>query len=148
MLIVGFATAFAFYLTWESIPQEVLRFLLARVSEPLLVLLVLNLVLLVAGMFLDTVSAMIILVPIIHPIAVRVGIDPVHIGLIVVLNLTIGGITPPVGLLMYLSNSIIGCSVAEFTRASWPFFLALIGVLSLVVLFPALSLTVPNWLFG
>ena len=148
MLIVGFATAFAFYLTWEGIPQEVLRFLLARVSEPLMVLLVLNLVLLVAGMFLDTVSAMIILVPIIHPIALRVGIDPVHIGLIVVLNLTIGGVTPPVGLLMYLSNAILGCTVAEFTRASWPFFAALVGVLALVVLFPTLSLTVPNALFG
>jgi len=148
MLIVAFATAFAFYLTWEGIPQELLRLLLGRIGEPLLVLLILNLVLLVAGMFLDTVSAMIILVPIIHPIAVRVGIDPVHIGLIVVLNLTIGGVTPPVGLLMYLSNAIIGCTVGEFTRAAWPFLVALLVVLMLVILFPALSLTIPNALFG
>jgi tripartite ATP-independent transporter DctM subunit len=148
MLIVAFATAFAFYLTWEGIPQEILRFLLGRIGEPLLVLLILNLVLLVAGMFLDTVSAMIILVPIIHPIALRIGIDPVHIGLIVVLNLTMGGVTPPVGLLMYLSNAIIGCTVGEFTRAAWPFLVALVTVLALVVLFPALSLTIPNALFG
>ena len=71
MLIVCFATAFAFYLTWEGIPQEIMHSLLAKVSNPLLILLALNLVMLVAGMFLDTVSAMIILVPIIHPIAVR-----------------------------------------------------------------------------
>ena len=86
--------------------------------------------------------------PRIHPIAVRIGLDPVHIGVIVVLNLTIGGVTPPVGLLMYLSNTILGCSVAEFTRAFWPFFLALVGVLTLVILFPAVSLSVPNTLFG
>ena len=148
MLIVCFAMAFAFYLTWEGIPQEIMHSLLAKVSNPLLILLALNLVMLVAGMFLDTVSAMIILVPIIHPIAVRIGLDPVHIGVIVVLNLTIGGVTPPVGLLMYLSNTILGCSVAEFTRAFWPFFLALVGVLTLVILFPAVSLSVPNTLFG
>jgi len=148
MLIVGFATAFAFYLTWEGIPQEILRFFVGRISDPLAVLLIFNLILLVAGMFLDTVSAMIILVPIIHPIAVRVGIDPVHIGLIVVLNLTVGGVTPPVGLLMYLSNAILGVSVAQFTRASWPFFLALAGVLALVILFPPLSLALPNAIFG
>jgi len=147
MLIVSFATAFAFYLTWEGIPQEILRFLLKHVSDPLAVLLILNVVLLVAGMFLDTVSAMIILVPIIHPIALRIGIDPVHIGLIVVLNLTIGGVTPPVGLLMYLSNAIIGCSVLEFTRAAWPFLLALLAVLGVVILWPEFSLFIPHALF-
>ncbi len=147
MLIVSFATAFAFYLTWEGIPQEIMRVLLRQVSDPLAVLLILNIVLLVAGMFLDTVSAMIILVPIIHPIALRIGMDPVHIGLIVVLNLTIGGVTPPVGLLMYLSNAIVGCSVLEFTRAVWPFLLALLTVLGVVIFWPQFSLFIPHALF-
>ena len=125
-----------------------MRFVVSNIANPIAVLFLLTVVLVVAGMFLDTVSAMIILVPIIHPIATRVGIDPVHAGLLVVLTLTMGGASPPVGLLMYLTNAIVGCSVSDFVRAAWPFFLALLAVLALLILFPSLTLALPNALFG
>lgn len=147
MLIVCCSTSLAFYLTWEGVPQQAARFVVSQFSSKLMLILVVNAVLLVAGMFLDTVSAMIILVPIMHPIALRAGIDPVHMGVMVVLNLTIGAVTPPVGLLMYLVNGVLGTSVAEFARASLPFLAALLFVLGLVAAFPELSLAVPRALY-
>ncbi|MCC7276232.1 MAG: TRAP transporter large permease [Alphaproteobacteria bacterium] len=147
MLIVCFSTAFAFYLTWEGIPQATARFIVAQSTDPIVIIILINVALLVAGMFLDMVSAMIILVPIIHPIALRVGIDPVHMGLMVVLNLTMGAVTPPVGTLMYLVNGVLGTSVVAFTRAAAPFFLGMLVVLALVAFVPALSLLLPNVLF-
>lgn len=147
MLIVSCATGFAFYLTWQEIPQQVVRFVMSQFSDKMMIILVINVVLLVAGMFLDSVSGILILAPIVHPIAVQVGIDPIHMGLMVVLNLTIGAITPPVGLLMYLVNGVLGTSVVQFTKAVLPFLAALLIVMGCVAVIPDLSLAVPRFLY-
>jgi len=147
MLIVCFSTAFAFYLTWEMIPQQVTQLVLSHTNDKYMVILAINVILLLAGTFLETIPAMIILVPLIHPIAMRLGIDPVHIGVIVVINLTLGSVTPPVGILMFLANGVLGTTVAEFTRASWPFIAAIVVVLALVSAFPMLSLAIPRMLY-
>lgn len=147
MLIIAFSTAFAFYLTWEGIPQATARWVAANVHDPVTILLVVNLVMAVTGILLETVPAMIILVPILHPIALAAGIDPVHMGIVVVLNLTIGSISPPVGLIMFLVNGALGVSVGQFTRASWPFFLAFLLVLLAVTLLPVISLGLPRLLY-
>jgi len=147
MLIVAFSTAFAFYLTWEGIPQMTAHWVAANFHDPIVILLMVNLVMLITGILLETVPAMIILVPILHPIALSAGIDPVHMGIVVVLNLTIGSISPPVGLIMFLVNAALRVSVAEFTRASWPFFLAFLLILLAVTLVPAISLTLPRALY-
>jgi len=147
MLIVAFSTAFAFYLTWEGIPQMTANWVAANFHDPIAILLMVNLVMLVTGILLETVPAMIILVPILHPIALAAGIDPVHMGIVVVLNLTIGSISPPVGLIMFLVNGALGVSVGQFTRASWPFFLAFLLILLAVTLLPAISLVLPRALY-
>jgi len=120
---------------------------MSQFSDKMMIILVINVVLLVAGMFLDSVSAILILAPIVHPIAVQVGIDPVHMGLMVVLNVTVGAITPPVGLLMYLVNGVLGTSVVQFTKAILPFLAALLIVLGCVAVIPDLSLAVPRFLY-
>lgn len=147
MLIVCFSTAFAFYLTWEMIPQQVTQFVLSHTNDKYTVILAINVILLLVGTFLETIPAMIILVPLIHPIALRLGIDPVHIGVIVVVNLTLGSVTPPVGILMFLANGVLGTTVAEFTRASIPFIGAIVAVLALISAFPDLCLAIPRALY-
>lgn len=147
MLIVCFSTAFAFYLTWEMIPQQLTRFVLSHTDDKYLVLFAVNVILLLIGIFLETIPAMIILVPLIHPIALKLGIDPVHMGVIVVVNLTLGSVTPPVGVLMFLANGVLGTTVAEFTRASWPFIAAIVAVLALISAFPVLCLAIPRALY-
>ncbi len=147
MLIVCFSTAFAFYLTWEMIPQQLTQLVLSHTSDKYLVILAVNVILLLVGIFLETIPAMIILVPLIHPIALRLGIDPVHMGVIVVVNLTLGSVTPPVGILMFLANGVLGTTVAEFTRASWPFIAAIVAVLALISAFPMLCLAIPRALY-
>ncbi|MBK9607537.1 MAG: TRAP transporter large permease [Betaproteobacteria bacterium] len=147
MLIVCFSTAFAFYLTWEGIPQQIMRVVTSTVTDPYLLLLLVNIVLLIAGLFLDTVSALIILVPIILPIAIKAGIDPVHLGVIVVLNLTFGAMTPPVGTLMYLVNSILNVTVMQFTKAAAPFFAAYLVLLTIISYVPKISLLLPRAMF-
>ncbi|MCC7048371.1 MAG: TRAP transporter large permease [Alphaproteobacteria bacterium] len=147
MLIVCFSTAFAFYLTWEMIPQQVTQLVLSHTNDKYTVILAVNVILLLVGTFLETIPAMIILVPLIHPIALRLGIDPVHIGVIVVVNLTLGSVTPPVGILMFLANGVLGTTVAEFTRASIPFIGAIVAVLALISAFPDLCLAIPRALY-
>jgi tripartite ATP-independent transporter DctM subunit len=147
MLIVAVSTAFAFYLTWEGMPQQLTRFVLAHVNDKLMIILIVNIVLFVVGTFLEPIPAMIILVPILHPIALRVGIDPVHMGVMVVLNLTIGAITPPIGTVMFLVNSVLGVSVAQFAWASLPFLGALLLVLAAISAVPELCLALPRALY-
>lgn len=147
MLIVAFSTAFAFYLTWEGIPQQIMRAVTSKISNPYVLILLLNVFLLAAGLFLDAVSALIILVPIVFPIAMRAGIDPVHLGVIVVLNLTFGAMHPPVGTLMYLVNSILGVTVLQYTIAAIPFFLAYFVLLGIISYVPMISLLVPRAIF-
>lgn len=147
MLIVCFSTAFAFYLTWEGIPQQIMQVVTSKISNPYLLLLLLNLFLLASGLFLDTVSALIILVPIIFPIAMKVGIDPVHLGVIVVLNLTFGAMHPPIGTLMYLVNSILNVTVIDYTKAAIPFFVAYFVLLGIISYVPMISLLLPRALY-
>ena len=147
MLIVCFSTAFAFYLTWENIPQQIMKAVTSAISNKYWLILLINVFLLASGLFLDTVSALIILVPIVFPIAMKVGIDPVHLGVIVVLNLTFGAMHPPVGTLMYLVNSILGVTVVQYTKAAIPFFVAYFVLLGIISYVPFISLLLPRAIY-
>jgi TRAP-type C4-dicarboxylate transport system permease large subunit len=116
-------------------------------SEPWAILLIINAVLLLLGMFIEGIAIMIIAYPVLLPIIVKIGVDPVHFGVILVLNIMIGLVTPPVGLCLYVVAGIAKISIAEITREIWPYVLALIGVLMLITYVPAISLWLPN-LFG
>jgi tripartite ATP-independent transporter DctM subunit len=148
MLIICAAGAFGFYMAWERIPPQLAAALAALSSDPLLLLLLINLLLLGIGMLLEGTAALILLAPILVPVVAEVGIDPVHFGLVIVVNLTIGAVTPPVGTLMYTTSTILGISLQAFVRESWPFVLALLAVLALITYVPALVLFLPDLLMG
>jgi tripartite ATP-independent transporter DctM subunit len=139
-LLIGAALPFGFVLTTERVPQEILAFASQWMGEKWSVLLFMNLVLLAAGMFLDIGAAILILAPLFLPLVVSVGVDPVHFCLMVVCNLMIGGLTPPVGILAYIVATVAKLEVTEVFRALWPFILALLSALTLIVYVPAISL--------
>jgi tripartite ATP-independent transporter DctM subunit len=138
--MIGVAAPFAWVLVSGRIPQGFLQFMLAHVSESWVVLLCLNALMLLAGAFLDLTAIMLIVVPIALPLVLQLGIDPVHFGIIVVVNLMLGGLTPPYGLLVFIPSAITGTSVQATFRAVMPFLAVLVLGLALVTYVPAISL--------
>jgi tripartite ATP-independent transporter DctM subunit len=148
MLIVAAAAAFGYYMTWEDIPSRIATALISLTDEPWVLLLVINLMLIAIGMLIETTSAIILLTPILVPAVVKLGIDPIHFGLILVLNLTIGGVTPPVGTVMYVSCSILRVPLDRFTVEAMPLILALFAVLFFITYFPQAVLFLPDVWMG
>lgn len=148
MIVIAAATAFGYYMTLERLPSRAAEVLALLTDQPLLMLLLINLFLLVIGMFLESLAALIILTPILVPIATGLGIDLVQFGLVVVLNLALGALTPPVGGLMYISCSVLNVSIVDYFRSVLPLFAALLFVLLLVTAFPALVTFLPDLLMG
>lgn len=144
LLVICSANALGYYMTWEQIPTAVAGAMLALTENPILLLLLINLALLVAGMFIEGSAALILLTPILVPVVVGVGIDPVHFGIVMVLNLTIAGITPPLGTLMFTTCAITGVSIARFIRSAIPFYVVLAVMLLLLTFVPEISLWLPN----
>ena len=144
MLVICSASAFGYYMTWEEIPLAVAGAMSALTDHPLVLLLALNLLLIVAGMFIEGSAALILLTPILVPVVVAAGIDPVHFGIVMVLNLTIAGVTPPLGTLMFTACSVTGVSIAGFIRAAIPFYFVLFGMLLLFTFVPLISLWLPG----
>ncbi len=140
MFIIANAGLFAFVLTIERIPATITSALIAADMSPWLFLLVINVMLLVVGMFMETSSAILILTPILLPIALSLGIDPIHLGIIIVMNLEIGMITPPLGLNLFVSSGITGMPILQVAKAALPSALALLFALALVTYIPFISL--------
>jgi C4-dicarboxylate transporter DctM subunit len=114
--------------------------------EPWMFLLVVNIVLLVAGAFMEPSAVILILAPILFPIAMELGIDPIHLGIIMVVNMEIGLITPPVGLNLFVTSAVTGMPVTAVVRAAMPWLLILLMFLVLITYVPWISLALPNWL--
>jgi tripartite ATP-independent transporter DctM subunit len=147
LLIVAMASLFAWLLTVLQIPQTLAAAIGGLTDSALLILVLLALFTLLCGLVIDTLPALIILVPVLAPIAYRVGIDPLHFAMMLVLNLTIGMVTPPVGPVLFVISAVGRLRMEALVRAILPLLLAELAVLALVILFPALSTTVPR-LFG
>ena len=146
MFIICAAQSFGFYMSWERIPTIAGEMLLALTDDPVLLLLAINLFLVAVGMLVEGTAALIILTPLLAPLAASVGIDPVHFGIVMVVNLTIAAVTPPVGTLIYTTSSIIKADIGEFVRESLPLLAALFAVLLLISLVPGIVLFLPNLL--
>ena len=146
MFIIANAFVFAFVLTTEQIPQVVSAWINGLGLSPWAFLIALNLILLVAGAFMDATSVILIFVPIFLPIALQLGIDPVHLGIIMTVNLEIGMITPPVGLNLFVTAGIAKMSITEVVRAAAPWLVVLFAMLVVVTYVPAVSLALPEWL--
>jgi tripartite ATP-independent transporter DctM subunit len=144
MFLICAAMAFSSYLTWEGIPSMVASSLTANITDPLLMLLVINLILLAVGAFFEGGSAMILMAPLFVPVIMGMGIDPVHFGIIMSINLTIAGFTPPVGTMMFITISIAKVKIGHYIRECWPFLIALLAVLFLVTYIPDIALILPR----
>jgi C4-dicarboxylate transporter DctM subunit len=146
MFIIGNAMLFAFVLTTEQVPQAASAWIADLGLPPWGFLLILNALLLVAGCFMEATSVVLIFAPIMFPIATQLGIDPVHLGIIMTINMEIGMVTPPVGLNLFVMAGIAKLPVTAVVRAATPWLLVLLLVLALVTYVPWLSLVLPRWL--
>jgi C4-dicarboxylate transporter DctM subunit len=147
MFIVANALLFAHVLTTERIPQTIAETIIAWGMPSWGFLIVVNILLLVAGMFMEPTGIILILAPILFPIATELGIDPVHLGVIMVVNLEIGMVTPPVGLNLFVTAGITKMSIMGVARAALPWTLILLAFLVLITYVPAVTMTLPNLLF-
>ena len=144
MILVGFANLFGFILITEQIPQRISEQILLLTTNKYAVLLLINLLLILVGTFMETIAALLILFPILLKVAIEVNVEPIHFTVIAVLNLIIGLTTPPVGVCLFVASSIGKTSIGKVSRAGLPFLALSIVVLILVSLFPGLSLFLPN----
>ncbi len=146
LIIVAAAAMFGWILAVEQVPQEFAAWFRDVSSNPLVLLLIVNAIFFIAGMFVDSTTATLLLVPIVAPPVIAVGVDPIHLGIIVVFNLMIGTITPPFGLSLFLLSSMTGVSMVRLLKAMLPFYPPLLITLAILVLFPALVLFIPQML--
>ncbi len=144
MVLIGFANLFGWILITERLPQWVSSEILAFTTNKYLVLLLINILLIFVGTFMETIAALLILFPILLKVAMTVGVDPIHFAVIAVLNLIIGLTTPPVGVCLFVASSIGKISIGKVSKASIPFLMVSLIVLTLVTLFPELSLFLPR----
>ena len=144
MFIVANAFMFAFLLTTEQVPQAASE-LIVNMGLPVWgFLLVLNLLLLIAGNFMEPTSVVLIVTPIIFPIAMDMGIDPIHLGVLMVVNMQIGLVTPPVGLNLFVTAGVAKLSLEDTIRASFPWLIVLLAMLMLITFVPWISLVIPE----
>ncbi len=144
MVLVGFANLFGWILITEHIPQMLSTEIVGFTTNKYLVLLLINIVLIVVGTFMETIAALLILFPILLKVAISVDVDPIHFAVIAVLNLIIGLTTPPVGVCLFVASSIGKVSIAKVSKAGFPFLMVSVLVLILITLFPSLSLFLPE----
>lgn len=132
MIIIASAKVFGYYLTLERIPQMITQALMGMTSNPFVLLMVINVMLLIIGMFIEGGAALVILAPLLVPAVKALGVDPVHFGMIFIVNIMIGGLTPPFGSMMFTVCTILDVKLEDFLREVWPFIVALVLVLLLI----------------
>ena len=147
MFLIATSMAMSWLFSFESIPQLMTTFLLETVSHPIAIFLLINITLLVVGTFMDMTPAVLIFTPIFLPVVTSLGMDPVHFGIIMVLNLCIGLCTPPVGTILFVGAGVAKISVADVIKPLLPFVVAMVVVLLLITFIPQLSLWLPS-VFG
>ena len=144
LLIIGAASAFGYALAILQAPTKLAELITAATDNPIMVLLIVNLILLVLGTFMDMSPLIVITTPILLPVVMQVGVDPVHFGIIMMLNLGIGLVTPPVGSVLFVGSAVGKVPVEDAVKTIWPFYGALIISLMFITFIPALSLTLPG----
>ena len=144
MLLIMMAGVLGYAITIERAPQQLAGLVTTLTENPALILLLIVGMLVVSGMFLEGAANILLVTPIVMPVLISVGYDPIHMGILIVLLINLGGLTPPVGVIMFTVCGILDVKTGAYTRASLPFFLALAVFFSILVLFPGLSTWLPN----
>jgi tripartite ATP-independent transporter DctM subunit len=147
MLLIGTSKAMSWILSYENIPQTISATLIALTESKVVILIIINLILLAVGTFMDMTPAVLIFTPIFLPVAVELGIDPIHFGIMMILNLCIGLCTPPVGSVLFVGCGIAGTTISKMIKPLLPFYIAMIIALILVTYIPEISMFLPKF-FG
>jgi len=147
MLLIAMSIAMSWVMSYENIPQDITSSLLSFSDNPIVVMILINLILLFVGIFMDMTPAVLIFTPIFLPVAIAMGIDPVHFGVIMILNLCIGLCTPPVGAVLFIGVGVAGTTIQKVIKPLLPLFVGMLFSLILVIIFPSLSLWLPRF-FG
>lgn len=145
--VIGAAAVLSWLMTWLNVPQTLAAVLQEYVTQTWLLLLLVNVFLLFVGCFLEANAALIFTAPLLFPMMEQAGVDPVHFGVIIVMNLMLGLITPPIGMNMFIVTAIAKITVPDFIKAIWPFGLVLVVVLLMITFVPELCLLIPSWAF-
>jgi C4-dicarboxylate transporter DctM subunit len=148
LYIITNAVLFSFLLTSEQIPQSLSTWINAMGLSPWMFLVVVNILLLIAGNFMEPSSILLITAPLLFPVAMKLGIDPIHLGIVMTVNMEIGMITPPVGLNLYVASGIANMGLTEVTKACAPWILVMVAFLLLVTYVPIISTWLPDLLMG
>lgn len=146
-VIIGSATVISWLLKWERVPQKFADYVLSVTDSRLIILLVFSLVIFIIGMFMEEVAVLTLLTPIFLPVATSVGINPVHFGIIMTLNITVALITPPMGACVYITSAVGDVNLEALMIKIWPFVLVAMIVVLMIILFPSFTLMLPR-LFG
>ncbi|MEP7283388.1 MAG: TRAP transporter large permease [Rubrivivax sp.] len=142
--LIAFASIITYLMTVDLLPQQLSGLLRALTADPLVFMGLVAVILFIVGMFLESNAAYIMLVPLLHPIALQYGIDPLHFGFVFVLNLVIGMLTPPVGVVLFVVSGVTQVPMRELVKSAWPFIALMYVVLILCILFPAIVTTLPR----
>ena len=148
LFIFSCGTTFSWFLTNQQIPHKMAEFVLGFITQPWMFLLGVNILLLIVGFFLDIASAILIFGPIFYPLIISYNIDPVHFGIIMILNLELGFLTPPVGFNLFVASSATKASILEVSRSVLPFIVILLVCLILITYFPSISMVLPKLILG
>ena len=148
VFIIAAATPFSAILAIEGVPNRLAELLLSISDNPLIVLLIVNIALLVFGCVMDTTAILLVAVPVLVPVMLLLGVDPVHFGLVLVVNLLIGTLTPPFGILLFVMTEVAKVEYRALLRQIMPFYIPLFLFLIVITYWPALSLTLPEYIFG
>src|SRR6185503_9425509 len=147
MLIIMFSAMIGYMITLEGVPQAATNFLVSISSNPQVLMLLLVAFITVLGMFLESTVIVLLLTPILVPVITKVGIDPVHFGLVMMTTVTLGGMTPPVGVAMYTVCGMLNCSMDEYAREAIPLLAAVLVLVAILIYFPSLVLVLPQLIF-
>jgi len=146
LFIIANASVLSYYFSIDEIPLRVAEYILQFIQSRFLFLLIINIALLIMGCFMDIVSAMLVLGPVLQPLLQKFGIDPIHFGIIIVLNIEIGFLTPPFGVNLFVSSGITGKDVLEVARSVGPYLAIMLGMLLLITYVPWISLVLTRYI--
>ena len=148
MILIACAGAFAYMLTFHQVPSRMIDLLTGLTDDPVMILLMINLILLILGMIMDMAALILICTPIFLPVATALGMDPLQFGMMLMVNLGLGLCTPPVGSCLFVGCAVGRLPIEQAVRTIWPFYLAIFAALMLITFIPAISLTLPRLLGG
>lgn len=148
MLMIIAATLFGMYLSWAHIPQNLAAWMLSFTSSKMVFLFLSMILLLIFGMFLDGTAVLMIMTPLLWPVAQQFNVDVIHFGILLIVNTSIGSLTPPFGGVMYIVCKLLKVSIPDFVKACWPFIVGLIALMFFLMVFPEVVLFVPNLVYG